>query len=422
MKKTNPLYEAYVSILQEQLIPAMGCTEPIAIAYACALAKEVLGQLPTRVKLGISGNIIKNVKSVVVPNTGGRKGIEVAAAAGFVAGNPDKQLEVISEVSDGQREEIRRFLETCPIEVSGVKNGETFDIQVEAISQNHTARVRIIGFHTNIVLVELDGKALRKGGQIEEDKKTDTKLLTVENIINFADAVEIADVEEVLGRQVRYNMAISDEGFTGNWGAAIGKTLIDTQGSNVNVRAKARAAAASDARMGGCEMPVIINAGSGNQGLTTSLPVIEYANELGSSQEELYRALVVSNLLTLHLKTDIGPLSAYCGVVSAGCAAGAGISYLHGGDYKAVSHALVNSLANVSGIICDGAKPSCAAKIASAVEAGLLGWQMYENGRQFYAGDGIVRKGVEENIKIIGRIGREGMHDTDKKIIEIMTE
>lgn len=422
MKPSDPLYRVYVDVLKQELIPAMGCTEPIAIAYACAIARDTLGDLPTRVTLAISNNIIKNVKSVVVPNTGGRKGIGAAVAVGFIAGVAKKELQVISQVSDGQRDEIGQFLETCKIDISAAKSSELFDIQVKASSDDHQVNVRITGSHTNLVLIERDGKVLHASQAVEKEKAVDTRGLSVEKIVAFADIVDLADISDLIGTQIKYNMAISEEGLTGKWGAAIGKTLLDTQGTHIKVRARARAAAASDARMGGCELPVIINSGSGNQGLTASLPVIEYANELGSSKEDLYRALVVSNLLTIHLKTGIGALSAYCGVVSAGCAAGAAVSYLHGGDCKTVSHALVNSLANISGVICDGAKASCAAKIASAIEAGLLGWQMYENGQQFYAGDGIVRKGVEETIKMVARVGRDGMYETDREIINIMTE
>ena len=423
MKKIDPRYRAYIKILQEELIPAMGCTEPIAIAYACAKAREVLGALPQRATLRVSSNIVKNVKSVIVPNTGGHKGIRAAAAVGFVAGDPEKKLQVISVVNDVQRVAIGEFLETCPIEVLPAEGNEVFDLQVEVHSDRHSARVRITGFHTNIVLVERDGQVLQNSETVEPKQEAiDGELLTVCDILDFADTVKLEEVCDILERQISYNMAISEEGLTGKWGAAIGKTFMDNYEPDIKVRAKARAAAGSDARMSGCELPVIINSGSGNQGMTASLPVIEYARELGSSKEELYRALLVSNLLTIHLKTGIGHLSAYCGVVSAGCAAGAAISYLHGGGYEEVSHALVNSLAIVSGIICDGAKPSCAAKIASAVDAGVLGWQMYLNGQQFYAGDGIVCKGVEETIKAVGRVGREGMYATDREIISIMTE
>lgn len=423
MKKADPRYEAYVKILGEELVPAMGCTEPVAIAYACAKARDLLGRLPDRALLQVSGNIIKNVKSVVVPNTGGGRGIPTAAAIGFVVGQANRELQVISSVTDSQREEMAWLLENCSLEVRPAEGPEVFDILVEAYEKEHCARVRITGFHTNLVLAELDGQVLESKTKQDAAPSQALELLTVEGILDFANTADLEDVKEILDRQIAYNTAIREEGLTGKWGAAIGCTLLRCYGSDdVAVRARAAAAAGSDARMGGCELPVIINSGSGNQGMTASLPVIEYAKELDCSSEALYRALLVSNLLTVHLKRGIGRLSAYCGAVSAGCAAGAAIAYLHGGGFEEVAHTLVNSLAIVSGIICDGAKPSCAAKIASAVDAGIVGWQMYRGGQQFYAGDGIVRKGVEETIKTVSRVGREGMADTDWEILRIMTE
>ena len=423
MKKADPRYEAYVKILGEELVPAMGCTEPVAIAYACAKARDLLGRLPDRALLQVSGNIIKNVKSVVVPNTGGGRGIPTAAAIGFVVGQANRELQVISSVTDSQREEMAWLLENCSLEVRPAEGTEVFDILVEAYAKEHCARVRITSFHTNLVLAELDGQVLESKTKQDAAPSQDMELLTVEGILDFANTADLEDVKKILDRQIAYNTAIREEGLTGKWGAAIGCTLLRCYGSDdVAVRARAAAAAGSDARMGGCELPVIINSGSGNQGMTASLPVIEYAKELDCSSEALYRALLVSNLLTVHLKRGIGRLSAYCGAVSAGCAAGAAIAYLHGGGFEEVAHTLVNSLAIVSGIICDGAKPSCAAKIASAVDAGIVGWQMYRGGQQFYAGDGIVRKGVEETIKTVSRVGREGMADTDWEILRIMTE
>ncbi len=422
MQKTDPRYDAYIRLLRQELVPAMGCTEPVAIAYACAKARDLLGETPVHVSLHVSGNIIKNVKSVVVPNTEGGKGIRTAAAIGFAVGHAERELQVISSVTPEDRAEMHHLLEVCPFEVAPADSCQTFDILVDAKSGHHTVRVRITGFHTNIVLAQLDGRVLEHGEMRSSGASPDAKYLDIESIIDFADTADLADVEEILERQVRCNTAIRDEGLTGKWGAAIGCTLLQCYGRDVAVRARAAAAAGSDARMGGCEMPVIINSGSGNQGMTASLPVIEFARERNSSREELYRALLVSNLITLHLKSGIGRLSAYCGAVSAGCAAGAAICYLHGGKFDEVAHTLVNGLAIVSGIVCDGAKPSCAAKIASAVDAGILGWQMYRSGRQFYGGDGIVRKGVEETIKTVSRVGREGMFDTDREILRIMTE
>ena len=422
MKKENVKYGAYVQILKEELVPAMGCTEPIALAYAAAKAREVLGVKPDKVKIGASGSIIKNVKSVIVPNTDHLKGIPAAAAAGIIAGKPEKELEVIAEVSQEQIEEMKDFLKNTDISVEYVDNGITFDIIVTETKGESSATVRIANYHTNIVLIEKDGQVLfeEKVEGEKEEGLTDRSLLNMKDILDFAETVDIEDVREVIGRQLRYNTAIAQEGLKGNYGANIGSVLLEMEGDNIRVRAKAMAAAGSDARMNGCEVPVIINSGSGNQGMTCSLPVIEYAKELNSGEEKLYRALTLSNLVAIHQKTGIGRLSAYCGAVCAGAAAGAGIAYLHGGGYEEIAHTVVNALAIVSGIVCDGAKASCAAKIASSVEAGILGYNMYKCGQQFYAGDGIVTKGVDETIRNIGRLGKEGMRETNVEIIDIM--
>ena len=422
MKKTDTKYQAFIQILREELIPAMGCTEPIALAYAAAKAREVLGVKPDKVKIGASGSIIKNVKSVIVPNTDHLKGIPAAAAAGIIAGKPEKELEVIAEVSQEQIEEMKDFLKNTDISVEYVDNGITFDIIVTETKGESSATVRIANYHTNIVLIEKDGQVLfeEKVEGEKEEGLTDRSLLNMKDILDFAETVDIEDVREVIGRQIRYNTAIAQEGLKGNYGANIGSVLLEMEGDNIRVRAKAMAAAGSDARMNGCELPVIINSGSGNQGMTCSLPVIEYAKELNSGEEKLYRALTLSNLVAIHQKTGIGRLSAYCGAVCAGAAAGAGIAYLHGGGYEEIAHTVVNALAIVSGIVCDGAKASCAAKIASSVEAGILGYNMYKCGQQFYAGDGIVTKGVDETIRNIGRLGKEGMRETNVEIIDIM--
>ncbi len=415
-------YEKYVAILKEELIPAMGCTEPIAVAYAAAKAREILGKIPRKVRAAVSGNIIKNVKSVIVPHTGGMKGIPAAAAAGIVAGDGDRQLEVISEVQDQQIAEIKQYLQEVPIEVEFAQTPYVFDIEIQVWEGEDTASVRIVDHHTNVVKIEKNGQILYSKPLTGKKKEnlTDRTCLSIEKILEFADEVDLKDIKEVLDRQISFNLAIAEEGLRHDYGANIGKVLLHTYGDNIKTRAKAKAAAGSDARMNGCELPVIINSGSGNQGITASVPVIEYAKELQVSQDKMYRALVVSNLSTIHLKTGIGRLSAYCGAVSAGCGSGAGIAYLHGGDYEAVTHTLVNALAIVSGIICDGAKASCAAKIASAVDAGILGYKMYIQGQQFYGGDGIVTKGVENTICNIGKLARDGMGETDKEIIRIM--
>ena len=422
MKRTDEKYQAYVKILEEELVPAMGCTEPIALAYAAAKARETLGCMPEKVEIGASGSIIKNVKSVIVPNTGHLKGIPAAAAAGIVAGNPDRELEVIADVTEEQTREIAEYLKTAEITVEHIDQGITFDIIVAVSKGDSSAKVRIANYHTNIVLVEKNGEKLLDlpvEGEKEEGL-TDRSLLDMESIWDFINTVKVDDIREVISRQIEYNTAIAKEGLRGDYGANIGSVLLETYGQDVKNRAKALAAAGSDARMNGCELPVIINAGSGNQGMTCSLPVLEYAKELNTEEEQVYRALALSNLVAIHQKTGIGRLSAYCGAVSAGAAAGAGIAYLCGGGYEEVIHTVVNALAIVSGIVCDGAKASCAAKIASAVDAGILGYHMYLNGQQFYAGDGIDTKGVEATITNIGRLGKEGMRETNEEIIKMM--
>ena len=399
----------------------MGCTEPIAIAYASAKAREVLQALPDKVVVNASANIIKNVKSVVVPNTNFLKGIEAAAAAGIVAGNADMKLEVLSKVTYEEKKEIKKYLDGGFIKVNLADTNFIFYIEVKLYYKDSYAIVRIVNYHTNIVYIEKNKEVLfQKETEIQNEDLTDKSLLNVRDIIDFADTVALEDIKEVIKRQIEYNLKISEEGLKNNYGANIGKVLLSNYGDDVKIRAKARAAAGSDARMSGCELPVVIVSGSGNQGMTASLPVIEYAKELKVSEEKLYRALVLSNLITIHQKTGIGRLSAYCGAVSAGCGSGAGIAYLYGGGYEEISHTIVNSLAIVSGIICDGAKPSCAAKIAASVDAGILGYQMYKSGQEFCGGDGIVTKGVEATINNIGHLAKDGMKETDKEIIKIM--
>ncbi len=422
MEKTNVKYNIYVQTLKEELVPAMGCTEPIALAYGAAKAREVLGCLPDRVVIEASGSIIKNVKSVIVPNTDHLKGIPAAATAGIIAGKAEKELECIASVTKEEIAQMREFLNNTEIKVVAVDNGCTFEIGVILYKGSDYVKVRILNYHTNIVLIEKNGEVIY---QVEVDGEgetglTDRSLLNVEDIIDFANTVDPDDVREVLDRQIAYNTAIAEEGLRGDYGANIGRVLLATYGDSVMVRAKAKAAAGSDARMNGCELPVVINSGSGNQGMTTSLPVIEYAKELGVDHDTLLRALVVANLITIHQKTSIGRLSAFCGAVSAGAGAGAGIAYLLDGSYDVIKHTIVNALGNVSGIVCDGAKSSCAAKIASAVEASILGYHMYKNGQQFYREDGIVGAGVEKTIANVGRMARVGMKGTNEEIINIM--
>ncbi len=422
-------YQDYVNILHEELVPAMGCTEPIAIAYAAAVARQTLGRPAQRMEVEASGNIIKNVKSVFVPNTGGLRGIPAAAAAGMAAGDPALELEVLSSIGEGEQAAIRQYLADTPIAVKLADSPFIFDIVIRAWAGEDSALVRIVNYHTNIVRVERNGQVLKEveAQAAAEEGLTDKSVLTVEGILEFAREAALADVEEAVGRQVRYNTAIAQEGLRGDYGANIGKVLLATYGDDVKIRAKAMAAAGSDARMNGCGLPVVIVSGSGNQGLTASLPVVEYAKELGADWETTLRAVLVSDLVTIHLKAEIGRLSAYCGAVSAGCGSGAGIAWLYGREkepqalLKDVSHTIVNALAVDSGIVCDGAKASCAAKIASAVDAGLLGFYMYQNGQQFRGGDGIISKGVEQTIRNIGLLATQGMRETDREILDIMT-
>ncbi|MBQ6521692.1 MAG: serine dehydratase subunit alpha family protein [Atopobiaceae bacterium] len=414
--------DAYTRILREELVCAMGCTEPIAIAYAAALARETLGCLPDAVDLSVSPNIIKNVKSVVVPHTGGLKGMRAAASAGIIAGDAAAELEVLAKISPDDLPAISAFLERASFSLEPTSGEPVLDIRIRVEAAGHSAYVRIAGAHTNVVRVERDGEVLvdRPVEQVDGGYQADRSVLSIEGIVEYADTVALDEVAEVLERQISCNTAIADAGFTEHWGAGIGRVLMDAYGGTVHNRAKAAAAAGSDARMSGCELPVVINSGSGNQGITASLPVIVFAREMGVSHELLLRALVVSNLTTIHLKTGIGRLSAYCGATSAGCGAGAGICYLHGGKADEIAHTVVNAVAINSGMICDGAKPSCAAKIASAVEAGLLGWQMQVRGEEFFGGDGIVVKGVENTIEAVGRLARDGMRQTDEEIIRLM--
>jgi len=422
MLKDCSTYQAYVNILKEELVPAMGCTEPIALAYAAAKARELLGIMPDRVFVEASGSIIKNVKSVIVPNTNHLKGIPAAVTAGIVAGKADMELEVIASVTAEETEAMREFLNKVPIDVVFCDYGLTFDISVTLYHQKSMAKVRIVNYHTNIVYMERNGEVLLNTpiqGESEEGL-TDRSILNSKDIWDFVESVDLNDVRMTLEVQSKYNMAIAEEGLKQDYGASIGKVLLKAYGDSVWVKARAYAAAGSDARMSGSEMPVIINSGSGNQGITTSVPVIVYAREMKIPHEKMLRGLLLSNLLTIYQKTGIGRLSAYCGVVSAGASAGATIAYLNDCSYEEVMQALINSLAIVSGIVCDGAKPSCAAKIASAVESGLLGYAMCRQGKRFLAGDGLVDGDFDTTIQNIGRLGRIGMQKTNEEIIKIM--
>lgn len=419
----NKKYHTYIQILKEELVPAMGCTEPIALSYCASKARDILQAIPTHCLVEVSGNIIKNVKSVIVPNTNGLKGIEAAVAAGIVAGDANQVLEVIANVKENEIGKINEYLNYDCIEVKPLDSDHILDIKITLFNEDEHVIVRIVDQHTNIVLIEKNGEILfsREGKKYNDDIVTNRCELNVADIYEFAKRVEISEVEEIIERQIAYNMAIAKEGLVNNYGANIGSVLLKT-GNDLVTRAKALAAAGSDARMSGCDLPVVINSGSGNQGMTVSLPIIAYAQELKVDNEKLYRALVMANLIAIHQKTGIGRLSAYCGAVSAGCAAGCGIAYLYGGDYECIAHTIVNALAITSGIICDGAKSSCAAKIAASVDSGILGYQMYLAGQEFKDGDGIVVKGVENTIRNVGRLGKIGMKETDKEIIKIMTD
>lgn len=416
-------YEDYIRILKEELVPAMGCTEPIALAYGAAKARKILGKIPEKVRIEVSGNIIKNVKSVVVPNTNGLKGIQVAVAAGIVAGRDDLILQVLSEIDDEDRKAIRRFLNTVEMEVVPANTNEIFDIWLHLTVGTEKVTLRIVKYHTNIVFIKKNEEILLDvlQNEKEEIKSTDRDQMTVKKILEFVETVDLEKIRPVIQRQIDNNMAIAQRGMQETYGANVGKVISKHGGGTVASKAKAMAAAGSDARMSGCELPVIIVSGSGNQGMAASIPVVVYAQELKVNQEKMLRAVALSDLLTIHLKTGIGRLSAYCGAVSAGCSSGAAIAWLYGEGYRGVSHSLVNSLAIVSGIVCDGAKSSCAGKIAAAVDAGILGYEMFLEGQQFRDGEGIIKKGVEETIQNVSRLGKQGMRETDKEIIQIMT-
>ena len=419
MNKEDSLYSIYVQILKEELVMAMGCTEPIAISYACAKATQVLDHLPDRIVVKASGSIRKNVKSVIVPHTNGLKGIEVAAAAGALYGDADAKLEVLSSATREQIEELPEYVQNTNITVQHIEQGHVFDLEIHVYYEQEHASVRIVDTHTNIVQIEKNWQVIFEDKTTSLELKADHSALIMKQIWDFSQTVDIDDVKEILDRQITCNMAIANEGIHNSYGANIGHVILNMDSDCVKTKAKAYAAAGSDARMNGCELPVVINSGSGNQGITCCVPVVVYAKELDCMQEQLYRALVLSNLTAIYIKTGIGTLSAFCGAVSAGAAAGAGIAYLHNGTYKEIQHTIVNALAILSGTICDGAKASCAAKIASSIDAGIMGYYMYKNKQQFYAGDGIVAHSVDETIQNIGTLGSQGMLQTNDKIIEM---
>lgn len=421
MDCNSSTYKEYVQILREELKPAMGCTEPIALAYAAATARALINELPKEVIIEASGSLIKNVKSVYVPHTGHLKGIPAAVAAGIIAGDENKELEVLSNVTEDEITRIGEFLNTCAFEIKHISLGHTFDMIITLKGEHHTSKVRIADAHTNIIYKELDGKILYELTSSEDNisNETDHSVLTMEDIYDFVQSLNVDDVKPILKRQIDFNMAIAEEGLHGNYGANIGKFLLAMDNS-IRTRAKAYAAAGSDARMNGCELPVVINSGSGNQGITASVPVVIYAHELNSSEELMYRALTLSNLIAIHEKTPIGRLSAYCGAVSAGAGAGAGIAYLTGASYDVIEKTVSNAISIISGMVCDGAKASCAAKIAESIDTALLSFFMAKGDVAFEHGDGLVGANIEETISNIGCLAREGMVGTNDEIIRLM--
>jgi L-cysteine desulfidase len=414
-------YQAYVAILKSELIPALGCTEPIAVAYASATAADVLGRRPERAEVSCSGNIVKNVKGVVVPNTGGLKGIDAAAVAGIVGGDAGAGMQVLENVTEDQHAEIRRLLAEGFCRTRLIENEDNLYIVAKVFSGSETAEVSIKGSHNNIVRISRNGQVLRDRDEGAPAREAhEVQRLNVRDIVAFAETVDLDDVDAIISDQIKKNTRISDEGLRGQYGVNVGRTLLKHFGTDLRTRAKARAAAGSDARMSGCALPVVINSGSGNQGMTASLPVITYAEELGIDRNRLYRALVLSNLVAIHQKTAIGKLSAFCGAVGAACGAGAAITYMLGGDYEAISRTITNALANVGGIVCDGAKPSCAAKIASAVDAAIMAHHLTVEGAVFSEGDGLVTADVEGTIANIGQMASKGMKATDLEILRLM--
>ena len=420
MNRSDREYKNYVSILKEELLPAMGCTEPVAVAYAAAKARDVLGCFPERCELYVSGNIIKNVKSVVVPNTGGLKGLKAAAAAGIVAGKAELQMSVIAETDPEDIPKIQKYIDEHEIHIERKEGGCALYIEVILEGEGHSSKAVISDYHTNIVLLEKDGAVVfQKAPELRSSFTSDHSLMSLEGMWDFINTVETEDISDLLDSQINCNSAISKEGLEKPWGAQIGRILIKNA-NDTKTRAMARAAAGSDARMSGCEKPVVIVGGSGNQGLTVTMPVLEYAERLGSSRDKLYRALALANLMAVYLKKDIGRLSAYCTAVTAGVGAGCAVAYLDGGSLEAVRHTIVNDLAVLSGMFCDGAKPSCAAKVANSVGAGIMGYEMYKNGQSFNGGDGFLQSSADDTIDAVAEIAREAMTETDKKILDIM--
>lgn len=422
------VYNAYVELLNIELVPALGCTEPIAIAYAAAKSRAVLGCFPERIKIGCSGNIVKNVQGVTVPNSGGLKGIDVAATLGCVGGDEENVLEVLKHISQECIDKTKKLVANNFCSTSLISDCNNLFIKVEAISGDQSAEVTISNTHTNISKIVKNGKVIFQPEDCTDMEVSDIdkylKYVNIKDIVEFANTVAIEDIEEVLARQIKFNIAISNEGLNNDWGLSVGKTLRKYYDSNdVRIKAVSAAAAGADARMSGCSMPVIINSGSGNQGITISLPIIEYAKEYKISKDKTLRALALANLISIQEKSKLGSLSAYCGAVCAGIASATGIAFLFDGNQEDISNVITNGLANIGGIVCDGAKPSCAAKIATAVQAGIWGYEIgMKEHKAFKQGEGLVKSTADKTIASFGRMGKYGMKHTDTEILNIMLE
>ena len=427
MRKENWTQEQYAALLREELRPALGCTEPVSIALCAAAMTKALGCMPERILVQCSRNILKNAKGVVVPNSGGMKGIDVAAALGAVVGDPERGLEVLTGVTPEQIESARAWLARGACQVRLMDTPETLHLVVTGISgDGHTASAELKRTHTGLTRVTRDNVAIfhcKTDAEAQEENDA-AKSLNVGGILAFAEKARLEEngLRELLERQIECNSRIAEEGLSHPYGACVGATLLRHFGESASVRAQAYAAAGSDARMGGCEMPVVINSGSGNQGLTVTLPVLEYARELGKDHETVLRALLVSNLVAIRIKAAYGRLSAFCGAVSAAAGSGAAITWLRGGTETQIETTIVNTLADISGMVCDGAKASCASKIASAVGTAILASCMSMDSKGFAAGEGLVKQNVEQTIDTIGRMASEGMAETDKKILQLMQE
>ncbi|WP_028328641.1 serine dehydratase subunit alpha family protein [Brachyspira alvinipulli] len=419
----NKLYNNYIDILKEELVPALGCTEPIAIAYAGAKIRDIVGEIPDSIVVKCSGNIIKNVKGVTVPNSNGLKGIDIAAVLGLVGGDSSKNLEVLSTVKQEDIDKTKELVKSGFCECDLIEGSENLHIIIEAKYKNTYSSIEIKNAHTNITKIIKDGKEIFTADNASNEKElADRESLKIKEILNFANEVNIEDIREIILRQIEMNTAISEEGIKNEYGSSIGRTLLKYYGDDVRNKAKAYASAGSDARMGGCPMPVVTNSGSGNQGITVSIPVIEYAKYMNVSEEKLYRALVLSNLIAILQKKHIGKLSAFCGVVCAATGAASGIAYLHDADYNIISNTITNALCTIGGMVCDGAKASCASKISEAVDCGILAYNLAKDGKVFKSGDGLVKDDIEATIDSIGRMAKEGMKGTDIEILNIMID